>query len=78
MKVVLDTNILLQAIAHASRLCPIWNAFLNARFELHLTTSILLEYEELLAGRTSDQVAQSIVSLIDKAASAYFIVAYFE
>ena len=78
MKVVLDTNILLQAIAHASRLRPIWNAFLNARFELHLTTSILLEYEELLAGRTSDQVAQSIVSLIDKAANAYFIVAYFE
>jgi hypothetical protein len=28
MKIVLDTNILLQSIAHASRFRPIWNSFL--------------------------------------------------
>lgn len=77
MRVVLDTNILLQAIAHKSRLRPIWNAFLEEVYTLHLTSAILLEYEELLGQKTSNVVAQSIISLMDKAANAYFIAVYY-
>jgi putative PIN family toxin of toxin-antitoxin system len=77
MRVVIDTNILLQAIAHGSRLRPIWTAFLNEVFSLHLTTAILLEYEELLAQKTSGVVAASIVSLMDKAPNAYFNSVYY-
>lgn len=78
MKIVLDTNILLQAIAHASRLRPIWNAFLSEQFELHVTTAILLEYDEKLSERTSKQVALNIVSLISEAPNAHFIIVYYE
>ena len=78
MRVVLDTNILLQAIAHGSRLQPVWNAFLNEIFELHLTASILLEYEEILLQKASEKAAMLVVSLIDKAPNAHYIAVYYE
>lgn len=78
MKVLLDTNVLLQAIAHRSRLRPIWNAFLTNVFALYVTTDILLEYEEQLAERTSLQVSQSVIALIEKARNAHFILFYFQ
>lgn len=77
MRVVLDTNILLQAIAHKSRLRPIWTAFLSGAFTLQLTSAILLEYEELLSQKTSEVVARSIVSLMEKASNAHFITIYY-
>jgi len=78
VNIVLDTNILLQAVAPNSRLRPIWTAFLNQAFDLHLTSSILLEYEEILTQKASPQVAQSIVLLMDKTANAHFIATYYE
>ena len=77
MRVVLDTNILLQAIAHNSRLRPIWNAFLNEVFELHLTTAILLEYEELLSQKASEKAAAFVVSAIGNAPNVRFIAIYY-
>ncbi len=78
MKIVLDTNIHLQSIAHASRLRSIWDAFLNEQLELYLTTAILLEYEEKLSEKTSSQVAFNIVSLINEAPNAHIIIVYYK
>lgn len=49
MRVLLDTNILLQAIARKSSLRPIWTAFLAEKYQLLVSNSILLEYEEKIA-----------------------------
>jgi putative PIN family toxin of toxin-antitoxin system len=78
VKIVLDTNILLQSIGHESRLLPIWNAFLEGTFYLYLTTAILLEYEELLIQKTSKQAAAFVVSLIGNAPNVHFIAIYYE
>lgn len=78
MKIVLDTNILLQSIAHASRLRPIWRSFLNEFYELCITSAILLEYEEKLAEKTSEEVALNVVSLINEAPNAHFISIYYK
>ncbi|MEO8112077.1 MAG: putative toxin-antitoxin system toxin component, PIN family [Ginsengibacter sp.] len=78
MKIVLDTNILLQSIGHLSKYRPIWNAFLNEEFELNVTTSILLEYEEKLSEKTSRNVALNIVSLLTEASNARLITVYYE
>jgi rRNA-processing protein FCF1 len=48
MKIVLDSNILVVAIGQRSRFRPIWQAFLDERYQLILTGEILLEYEEIL------------------------------
>lgn len=78
MKIVLDTNILLQSIAKASRFHAIWSSFLAESYELYVTSAILLEYEEKLAEKTSEKVAMNVISLIGEAPNAYFISVYYE
>ena len=43
LKIVLDTNVLLVSISSKSRYRPILDAFLNEKFELCVTTDILME-----------------------------------
>jgi putative PIN family toxin of toxin-antitoxin system len=78
MRIVLDTNILLQSLAHKSTCRPIWDAFLNEKFTLILTTSILLEYEEIIAQKTSEQVANNVVSLLRESVNSKLIDIYYE
>ena len=78
MRVVIDTNILLQAIANKSRMRPIWNAYLEERLDLIATASIMLEYEEKIAEKTSVYVAHNVVSLINEAVNTVFINIYFD
>jgi len=46
MKVVLDTNVLLVAIARKSEFRLIFDAFLEEKITICVTTDILTEYEE--------------------------------
>lgn len=78
MKIVLDTNILLQAIAKKSRLRPIWDAYLKEQYELLFTNSILLEYEEKISEKTSPFVALNIIALISQAVNSVLIDVYYE
>ena len=78
MRVVLDTNILLQSIAHKSRFRPIWNAYLGEHFDLITTTSILFEYEEKITEKTSEYVANNVISLIKEAVNSVFVNVYYE
>ncbi len=73
MKIVLDTNILLQSLPVNGKMRPIWNAFLNENIELIISNSIMLEYEEVLANKTSSSIASNVVALISKAVNAYLV-----
>ena len=48
MRVILDSNILVSIIGKKSKLRPIWEAFLNGKFNVYLSEDILKEYEEIL------------------------------
>ena len=48
MKIVLDSNILLVAVAIKSSYRPIWTAFLDEKFDLILSDDILYEYGEIM------------------------------
>ena len=78
MRIVLDTNILLQSLARRSRTRPIWDAFLNREYVIIITPSILLEYEEIIAVRTSMEVSSNVVSLLSEAVNSSFIHIYYE
>lgn len=49
LRAVLDTNALLQSLGLKSAFRPIYNALLRGEYELVVSTSTLLEYEEVLA-----------------------------
>ena len=62
--VVIDTNCLLQIIPRHSPYRPIWNAFLEARFDLCVSNEILDEYQEILEQQISPTIAENVVLLM--------------
>ena len=62
--VVIDTNCLLQIIARKSPYRPIWDAFLDGRYELCVSNEILDEYQEILGQQITPTVAENLVLLI--------------
>ncbi len=78
MRIVLDTNILLQSIAKKSSMRPVWDAYLNERYFLLVSSSVLFEYEEKITEKTSGYVALNVVSLISEAVNSVFIKVCYE
>ena len=62
--VVIDTNGLLQIIARKSPYRPIWDAFLDGRYDLCVSNDILDEYQEILGQQITPTVAENVVLLI--------------
>jgi len=63
MKIVLDPNVLVSALGKRSRLRPIWNAFIEGRYQLIVSEDILKEYEEILQIHSAPGVAEIIVEI---------------
>jgi len=78
MKVIVDVNVLLQSLGKSSLFRPIWEAYLNENFQLVVSTSILLEYEEKIAEKTSPTVASNVLSLISEAINSSFVNIYYK
>lgn len=64
MRVVLDTNVLLVSIGRRSPFRPIFDALLRQQLTLIVSTSILLEYDEILAQRNGPAVAHSVLEAL--------------
>ena len=65
MRIVLDTNVLLVSIGRQSPFRPIFDALLNQRLTLVVSTSICLEYEEILVQRNGPAVAHGIMQALE-------------
>ncbi|NOZ90649.1 MAG: putative toxin-antitoxin system toxin component, PIN family [Epsilonproteobacteria bacterium] len=61
LKVVLDTNILLVSISSKSKYHWIFSNLLNAKYELYVTNEVLLEYEEIISSKYSEEVAKNVI-----------------
>ncbi len=61
MRVVLDTNVLLASIGTRSPLRWLFDALLDGRFTLVVSTPVLLEYEEVLARQTTAYIAGNVL-----------------
>lgn len=77
MRIVLDTNVLLQTLRRESPLRPILDAIRFGKIELVVSTAILLEYEEILSQKTSLQVAENVLLLLLGPAQARLQNVYF-
>ncbi|CAA6801260.1 MAG: Predicted nucleic acid-binding protein, contains PIN domain [uncultured Sulfurovum sp.] len=61
LRVVLDTNILLVSISSKSKYHWIFKNLLNNKYQLYVSNEVLLEYEEIISGRFSEEVAKSVI-----------------
>jgi len=64
MKIVLDTNTLLVSVSERSPYYPIYSALKNRKYQLIVTTDILLEYEEIIGEEMGEDVAEDILSFL--------------
>lgn len=78
MRIVLDTNVLLVSISSRSRFRPIFEAFLQEKYELCVSTDILLEYEEIIAEHMGERIAEYVLQLIENAPNVKLITRYFK
>ena len=75
--VVVDTNCLLQIIARKSPYRPIWDAFLQGKFQLCVSNEILNEYQEILEQQITPTVAENVVLVILNQPNVQFVEPYF-
>ncbi len=65
MKVVLDTNCLVQIIVGTGYRASVWSSFLRGEYTLCYTTEILLEYEEVLKRLFDDEkLVESVLNIL--------------
>lgn len=64
MKIVLDTNSLLVSISRDSKYRPIFDAFLNEKFDLLISNDILSEYLEKIEEKSTHEVSENIGNLL--------------
>jgi predicted nucleic acid-binding protein len=62
MKAVVDTNVLLVSINPASRFNPIFRQAISGNYNLCISNSILLEYEEIFKFRINTKMADSAIA----------------
>ncbi len=77
MKLVIDTNIFWVSISRRSSTNWIFQALINGKFTLCVTTEILLEYEEILCQKLGHQVAESVMKILDNLPNIELITNYF-
>jgi putative PIN family toxin of toxin-antitoxin system len=77
MRVVLDTNVLLVSISRKSRFHPIFQAFEENRYDLYVTTDILIEYEEVIGDEMGTIAAQSVLNGFYLASNVHHIIKHY-
>lgn len=76
-KIVIDTNCLLQCLPSKSKYHDLWLSIGNGKNSLCVTTSILEEYHEILAIKTTPNIASIVISIIINNKYTNFVEPYF-
>ncbi len=64
MKIVLDTNSLIQSVPRQSRYHIVWESLVKGEHVLCVSNEILEEYQEILEQQITPTIAENIVLLI--------------
>ena len=73
MRIVIDTNVLLATLPKASRYRIIINHLVSGKLEIAVSTSILLEYQEVITNKTNEIVAYNFLEFISKQPNVIFL-----
>ena len=66
MRIVLDTNCLLAIIPKISPFRFVFDSYRSGKFELAISSEILLEYNEICSQKMTPQISENIIELILK------------
>ena len=77
-KIVLDTNCLIASLSRHSEYYPVWEGFQTGKYILCISNDILEEYQEIIALKTSPEVARNVVNLLLKSKNVELVTPYFK
>jgi uncharacterized protein len=77
MKVVIDSNVLLVAIGKSSKYKPIWNAFIEGKYQLIVSEDIVHEYEEILKSYSAPKAAEIVLDTFIESPDVIFKRVYY-
>ena len=78
MRIVLDTNCLIQCIPQKSPFRPVWESFLSGENTLCVSNDIIEEYMEILQKLTDEQTAAIVIKAIVESPFVEFIIPYYQ
>ncbi len=64
LKIVIDTNILLAVIGRKSPFRWLFDGVINGQLRLCLSNEILLEYREVIARKTTTEIAENLANFL--------------
>ncbi len=78
LKIVLDTNCLIVSLSRHSEYYPVWKGLQTGKYILCVSNDILEEYQEIIALKTSSEVARNVVNLLLKSKNVEWVTPYFK
>ncbi|MCR4914917.1 MAG: putative toxin-antitoxin system toxin component, PIN family [Prevotella sp.] len=77
LRVVLDTNGLVASLGASSPYRDLWLGFHESKYTLCVSTEILLEYQEIIASKTSSRIADLVIELILNSENVEMVTPYY-
>jgi uncharacterized protein len=77
MKIVVDTNILFVCISPRSSANWLWQDIIAGRFEVYVTTDIVMEYSEIITQSMGKEVAEAALDLLSELPNVHTIQKYY-
>ncbi len=77
MRLVLDTNCLIQSIPEHSRYYAVWESFVNGRNTLCVSNEIIDEYIEILQRLTDFETAEAVVKTIVNSSFVEYVTPFY-
>ncbi len=78
MRIVLDTNCLIQSIPKRSRFRAVWDSFLSGKNTLCVSNDIIEEYMEILQKLTDETTAALVIKTIIESPFVEFVTPYYQ
>lgn len=77
MRIVLDTNCLIQSVSPRSRYYAVWESLVNGQNTLCVSNEIIMEYLEILQRLMDHDTAEAVVKTIINSKFVEFITPYY-
>lgn len=77
MTVVLDCNILVMCLTSRSPYHNIYQSLITGKFNLAITTDIILEYEEIVEQKYGTPTANAFIALLNELPNVHIITTYY-
>ena len=78
MRVVLDSNVLLVSLGATSIFKPIWEAFIDGKFQLVVADEIIYEYHEILTQYSAKGIAEKVIEVFIESPDIIFQNVYYK